>query len=209
MRHKQGCQSVVLWWARRPRDYTMAKQSQAEGTGSFKANKGWFVNFKKWTSPHNMIRIRDSAFADHVASTTYAEHLKKITEDYILHQILKLEVPSLKFKHKTRAVMAPCMKGWDHVSWRPSKQRSALCSFLPCILLSFCHCKNFQPQTPTPFQFMTTQYFLFSFCTTFHVSLIPLTPFFLWGFNFKHCSLTIHRFLQEHNRTNGKNFLYP
>ena len=58
-----------------------------------------------------MIRIRESAFADHVASTTYAEYLKKITEDHILHQILKLEVTSLKFKHKMQAVMAPCIKG--------------------------------------------------------------------------------------------------
>jgi hypothetical protein len=57
-----------------------------------------------------MIGIRESAFADHVASTMYAEHLKKIIEDYI-HQILKLEVTNLKFKHKTQAVMAPYMKG--------------------------------------------------------------------------------------------------
>jgi hypothetical protein len=58
-----------------------------------------------------MNRIRESAFADHVASTIYAEHLKKIFEDYILHQILKLEVASLKFMHKMQAVMASCMKG--------------------------------------------------------------------------------------------------
>jgi hypothetical protein len=58
-----------------------------------------------------MIRIRESAFADHVASTKYAEHLKKINEDYILHQILKLKMTSLKFKHNMQAVMAPCTKG--------------------------------------------------------------------------------------------------
>ena len=55
--------------------------------------------------------MTETAFANHVASTMYAEHLKKIIEDYILHQIMKLKVTSLKFKHKTQAVMAPCMKG--------------------------------------------------------------------------------------------------
>ena len=55
--------------------------------------------------------MRETPFADHVASTMIAEHLKKIIDDYILHQILKLKVTSLKFKHKMHAVMAPCMKG--------------------------------------------------------------------------------------------------
>jgi len=63
-----------------------------------------------------MNRMRESAFADHVTSTTYAENLKKINEDYTLHQILKLKVTSLKFKHKTQAVMAPCTKGCGRVS---------------------------------------------------------------------------------------------
>lgn len=87
--------------------YNHYTQSKAEEKGSFNASKGQLENFKKWTSLHNMKRTDESASADHVASTRYAAHFKKIIEDYILQQILELEARGLKFKHEMQAVMAP------------------------------------------------------------------------------------------------------
>jgi hypothetical protein len=130
-----------------------------------------------------MNRIGESAFADRVASTTYAEHLKKITEEYILHKILKLKVTSLKFKHKTQAVMAPCTKGEDmsdedkantdppfvhKVFGLPFFQ--ALCIIMSLYKLSATK-TNTIPSMPTEL--------FFTLCIMFHVSLVPLTPFFL------------------------------
>ena len=63
--------------------YNLVKKS-AEGSSSFKpttfqASKGWFENFKKRQSLHN-VKIVEVASADHVAAAGYPPELQKLIE---------------------------------------------------------------------------------------------------------------------------------
>ena len=79
-------------------------QNEVREDGRLVGGEGWqekVHNTEMEEAPENVKESSHSAHANGVNEI----------EDYILHQILKLEVTSLKFKYKMQAVTAPCMKG--------------------------------------------------------------------------------------------------
>lgn len=56
-----------------------------EEKGGFHASKGLFEKFKKQMGHHNVNRIGESAYADHVAGTSYTEPSRKQLRRRTIH----------------------------------------------------------------------------------------------------------------------------
>ena len=77
----------------------LKQESGGEGI-NFQASKGWFENFKKRHSLHNVKLSGESASADHTAASTYPAELKALIEEkqYLPQQVFNADETGLFWK---------------------------------------------------------------------------------------------------------------
>jgi hypothetical protein len=100
-------QSVVLWWWRRPCDYTAITQNLGVGRRAASMPIKGGVKSLRQMSLCNLKWIGEPAYAENAAGTQYPEHFKEISEvkDYLPQLLFNLDEIGLKFRNEVEAVV--------------------------------------------------------------------------------------------------------
>ncbi|XP_064100771.1 tigger transposable element-derived protein 1-like [Macrobrachium nipponense] len=71
---------------------------------SFKASRGWFENFKRWTGIHSVVRHGEAASSDTKAAEAYVKEFKRLvnSEKYLSQQVFNCDETGLFWKKMPR-----------------------------------------------------------------------------------------------------------